>query len=52
MTKHAEPLAQEVGSQQIDRARLNEVFEKLKTLREETNLNGLSWKELRDAGRP
>jgi hypothetical protein len=32
--------------------RVNEAFEKLKSLRKRTTLGGLSWQELRDAGAP
>jgi prevent-host-death family protein len=52
ITKHGKPVARLVGAQNIDRARANEVFEKLKALRKGTTLGGLSWKELRDQGRP
>jgi prevent-host-death family protein len=52
ITKHGKPVARLVGAQTIDRARANEVFEKLKALRKGTTLGGLSWKELRDQGRP
>ncbi len=51
ITKHGRPVARLVGVQHIDRARVSEAFEKLKTLRKATTLGGLSWKELRDAGR-
>ena len=52
ITKHGKPVARLVGTQQIDRARANDAFEKLKALRKGTRLGGLSWKELRDEGRP
>jgi len=52
ITKHGKPVARLVGAQHVDRARANEAFEKLKTLRRGTTLDGISWKELRDAGRP
>jgi prevent-host-death family protein len=52
ITKHGRPVARLVGAQHSDRARVNEAFEKLKTLRKGTTLGGLSWKELRDEGRP
>lgn len=52
ITKHGKPVARLVGARHIDRARVNEAFEKLKTLRKGTTLGGLSWKELRDEGRP
>jgi prevent-host-death family protein len=52
ITKHGKPVARLVGARHIDRVRVNEAFEKLKTLRKGTTLGGLSWKELRDEGRP
>lgn len=52
ITKHGRPVARLVGAQHIDRARVNDAFEKLKVLRKGTTLGGLSWKELRDEGRP
>ncbi len=51
ITKHGKPVARLVGARHIDRARVNEAFEKLKTLRKGTMLGGLSWKDLRDEGR-
>ncbi len=52
ITKHGKPVARLVGAAQIDRARVNEAVEKLKALRKKTTLGGLSWKTLRDEGRP
>jgi prevent-host-death family protein len=52
ITKHGKPIAGLVGARQIDRARVNDAVEKLKMLRRGATLGGLSWKELRDAGRP
>jgi prevent-host-death family protein len=52
ITKHGRPVARLVAVNQIDRARANQAFEQLKALRKGTTLGGLSWKELRDAGRP
>jgi prevent-host-death family protein len=52
ITKHGKPVARLVAERQVDRARAREAFEKLKALRKGTTLGGLSWKELRDAGRP
>ena len=51
ITKHGKPVAQLVGVAQIDRERVNQAFEKLKLLRKQTTLGGLSWQALRDAGR-
>jgi prevent-host-death family protein len=52
ITKHGKPIARLIGAQGIDRARANEVFERLKALRKGTTLGSLSWKVLRDQGRP
>jgi prevent-host-death family protein len=52
ITKHGKPVARLVSAQQTDRARVQAAFEKLKALRKGTSLGSLSWKELRDAGRP
>ena len=51
ITKHGKPVAQLVGVAQIDRERLNQAVEKLKLLRKQTTLGGLSWQALREAGR-
>jgi prevent-host-death family protein len=52
ITKHGRPVARLVAVNQIDRAQANQAFEELKALRKGTTLGGLSWKELRDEGRP
>ena len=51
ITKHGRPVARLVSAAQIDRERVNQAFEKLKLLRKQTTLGGLSWQALRDAGR-
>ena len=51
ITKHGKPVAQLVGVAQIERERVNQAFEKLKLLRKQTTLGGLSWQALREAGR-
>jgi hypothetical protein len=40
-----------VSAVRIDRERVNDAFEKLKLLRKQTTLGGLSWRALRDTGR-
>jgi prevent-host-death family protein len=45
------PAARVVSAARIDRERVNDAYEKLKLLRKRTTLGGLSWQELRDAGR-
>ncbi len=52
ITKHGKPVARLVAERHADRTRVREAFEKLKALRKGTTLGGLSWKELRDEGRP
>jgi prevent-host-death family protein len=52
ITKHGKPVARLVAAQRIDRARANAAFERLMSLRKGTTLDGLSWKMLRDEGRP
>jgi prevent-host-death family protein len=51
ITKHGKPVARLVSAARIDRARVNDAFEKLKLLRKRTTLDGLSWQALRDTGR-
>lgn len=52
ITKHGKPVAWLVPAYQVDRTRANRAFERLMELRKGTTLGGLSWKELRDEGRP
>lgn len=51
ITKHGKPVARLVGATQIDRARAQDAFDKLRELRTGTTLGGVSWRELRDEGR-
>lgn len=51
ITKHGKPVARLVSAARVDRARVNDAFEKLKLLRKQTTLGGLSWQSLRDIGR-
>ena len=52
ITKHGRPVARLVGAGAIDRTRAHAAFGKLMALRKATTLAGLSWKALRDEGRP
>ena len=52
ITKHGKPIARLIGAGRFDRKRADEAFEQLKELRRGTTLGGLSWKALRDEGRP
>jgi prevent-host-death family protein len=51
ITKHGKPVARLVNAARVDRARVNDAFEKLKLLRKRTTLGGLSWQALWDTGR-
>lgn len=51
ITKHGKPVARLVGEKTWDQAQVDFAFEKLREMRENTTLGGLSWKELRDEGR-
>jgi prevent-host-death family protein len=51
ITKHGKPVARLVSAARVDRAPVNDAFEKLKLLRKQTTLGGLSWHALRDVGR-
>ncbi len=51
ITKHGRPVARLIGAEQIDRERAADAFAKLRKLRKDASLGGLSWKALRDEGR-
>ena len=51
ITKHGKPVARLVSAARVDRDRINDAFEKLKLLRKQTTLGGLSWQALPDTGR-
>jgi prevent-host-death family protein len=51
ITKHGKPVARLVSAARVDQARVNDAFDKLKLLRKQTTLGGLSWQALRDTGR-
>lgn len=52
ITKHGKPVARLVAAKQVDKARVHGAVERLKALRKGTTLGGLSWRMLRDEGRP
>jgi prevent-host-death family protein len=52
ITKHGKPIARLIGAETSDRQRVHEAVSTLKRLRKNTTLGDLSWKELRDWGRP
>jgi prevent-host-death family protein len=51
ITKRGKPVARLVPAGTADHDRVDEAIAKLRALRRGTTLGGLSWKELRDAGR-
>jgi prevent-host-death family protein len=52
ITKHGKPVAKLVSWADADRERAREAFDKLLAARKGVTLGGLSWKALRDTGRP
>lgn len=52
ITKHGKPVARLVNVSAADQADVDDAVAQLRRLRKKTRLAGLSWKELRDAGRP
>jgi len=51
ITRHGEPVARLVKVRDAKQRNMEEVLKRMKDLRERTTLGGISWKELRDAGR-
>ncbi len=51
ITKHGTPVARLVPFSGHGRDETRRAIERLKAFRKDQNLNGLSWKELRDEGR-
>jgi prevent-host-death family protein len=52
ITKHGKPIARLIGAEASDRQRVADAVATMKQLRKETTLGELSWKDLRDQGRP
>ena len=52
ITKHGRPVARMIGAARGDDARVRDAVEALRALRKTTTLGGVSWKTLRDEGRP
>jgi prevent-host-death family protein len=52
ITRHGTPVARLVPAKAVDKAAIDEAIAQLKEMRKGLTLGGLSWKELRDAGRP
>ena len=51
ITKRGKPIARLVPFEKAPQRNLDEVVERILELRKQTRSGGLSWKELRDAGR-
>ena len=51
ITKRGKPVARLVPAADSDRTRVDDAIARLKALRSGATLGGISWKELRDAGR-
>jgi prevent-host-death family protein len=52
ITKHGKPIARLIKATAVDQADIDDAVAQLRRLRKGTTLGGLSWKELRDEGRP
>jgi len=52
ITKHGKPIARLIKAAAVDQADIDDAVAQLRRLRKGTILGGLSWKELRDGGRP
>jgi prevent-host-death family protein len=51
ITRHGRPIARLVPERAVDKAAIDKAIAELKEIRKGACLDGLSWKELRDAGR-
>jgi prevent-host-death family protein len=51
ITRHGRPVARLIPEREIDKKAVDKAIAELKEIREGARLEGLSWKELRDAGR-
>ena len=51
ITRHGRPVARLVPDHEVDKRAIDKAIAELKGIREGARLDGLSWKELRDAGR-
>lgn len=52
ITRHGKPVARLVALSADDRQQARAAFARMRELRKGTTLDGLDWKDLRDAGRP
>jgi prevent-host-death family protein len=51
ITRHGKPVARVVPAAKADKKRIDELIARSRAAREGCTLGGISWKELRDAGR-
>ena len=51
ITRHGRPVARLVPDREIDKRAIDKAIAELRAIREGARFDGLSWKELRDAGR-
>ncbi len=51
ITRHGRRVARLVPDREVDKAAIDRAIAELKEIRKGARLDGLSWKELRDAGR-
>ncbi len=51
ITRHGKPIAKLVPAEAGDEDQRDRVIERIKALRKDASLAGLSWRELRDEGR-
>ncbi|HEX3882343.1 MAG TPA: type II toxin-antitoxin system prevent-host-death family antitoxin [Stellaceae bacterium] len=52
ITKHGKPIARLISVEKADQANVDRAVERLRRFRNGKTLGGLSWKALRDEGRP
>jgi prevent-host-death family protein len=52
ITRHGQPVARLVSAKGLDKAKADEAIARWKEVRKGLSLGGLSFKELRDKGRP
>ena len=51
ITKHGQPAARLVSEVSVNKSKIDDAIVRLKTVRKDARLDGLSWQELRDEGR-
>lgn len=51
ITRHGQPVARLIRAEEAKRRDMADILKKMEEVRERNTLGGISWKELRDAGR-